>query len=366
MDATATLRRTPLHSLHVEHGGRMVPFAGWEMPVQYRGMITEHEHTREAASLFDVAHMGVATIEGEGAAQALESVVVGAVSTIKTDRSRYTLMTNDDGGIVDDLIVTNAGPHLGAVLNAARVDEDLAYLDARLPDSITVTLRRDLSLIALQGPQAVTVLGREAPAVGELRFMQQAHIEIDGIPVTASRSGYTGEDGFELTVPAAEVDRIARQLLATPEVELAGLGARDSLRLEAGLCLYGSDLDEATTPVEADLLWTIPKARRAEGGFPGHDVIARQVAEGPARVRVGIAVDGRRMIRPGAPLEVDGEVVGQVTSGAFGPTVGAPVAMGYVAAEHREPGTALSATERGKALPCHVAELPFVDHRYQR
>ena len=367
------LERTPLYDLHLAQGARMVPFAGFSMPIQYRGTIEEHQHTRTAASLFDVAHMGLCSVEAPGrsadhVAAALETVVPGGITTLQPGRSRYTFLTNDDAGIVDDLFVSRSGDAFTLVLNAARIDADLAHVAARLPAGVEVRLRRDRGLLALQGPEAVTVLADLAPAVAELSFMDLAEVELGGRPAVVSRSGYTGEDGVELSAAAEDLAAIASALLDFEAVEPAGLGARDSLRLEAGLCLYGNDLDEETTPVEAGLAWAIPRRRRGpDGGYPGAHVVARQLEEGVERTRVGVRVDGRRLARAGAELHrPDGAAVGSLTSGGFGPTVGGPVAMGYVAPEHAAPGTRLTAVERGRPLDAKVAELPFVPHRYVR
>ncbi|QBI19808.1 glycine cleavage system aminomethyltransferase GcvT [Egibacter rhizosphaerae] len=367
------LARTPLHALHVAHGARMVPFAGFEMPVQYRGMIAEHEHTRAAASLFDVAHMGIASVEApdrslEETAAALETVVPGGITTLAPDRSRYTFLTNDRAGIVDDLFVSHTGSGFTLVLNAARIDTDLAHLQEQLPSGVRIELRRDRGLLALQGPHAVNALGRLAPEVRELSFMDGATVSVDGVDVRVSRSGYTGEDGFELAAAADDLAPLAERMLAQEEVAFAGLGARDSLRLEAGLCLYGQDLDETTTPVEAGLTWAIPKRRRGpDGGYPGAETVARQLEQGPERVRVGVRLVGRRLARPGAELtDPDTAPLGPLTSGSHGPTVGGPIGMGYVPPTHTEPGTPLVAVERGRPLDAQVAALPFVPHRVVR
>ncbi len=370
MTDPSELRSTPLHDLHIELGARMVPFAGWSMPVQYPdGVMTEHTWTRTGAGLFDVSHMRTVELHGEDRMEGLEALVPASITGISEGRVRYTFFTNDRAGILDDLMVTNAGPHLSMVLNAGRADVGLAHLRTHLPSSVEVVERDDLGLLALQGPQAVDAVARLVPEVANLTFLDSgtAHFSALGLTMTLSRSGYTGEDGFELTVPNEHIEAVARLLLAQPEVKPSGLGARDTLRLEAGLCLYGNDLDETTTPVEADLVWAIQKRRREEGGFPGHDVVMAQLADGPPRVRVGIAASGRRPIRDGADLQTpEGETVGVVTSGGFGPTVERPVAMGYVPPAQSEPGTALVADVRGKPEACAVAPLPFAPHRYVR
>jgi len=367
---SASLRKTPLDSLHRDLGARMVPFAGYAMPVQYQaGVLAEHTYTRERAGLFDVSHMGQARLTGTDPARALERLVCGAITNLKPGRQRYTLLTTDDGGILDDLIVSNTGDDLFLVVNAARKAEDIAHLRAGLADAgVTVTVLEDHALLALQGPKAVTVLAELAPEVAAMRFLDVRQVRLmDGVTGLISRSGYTGEDGFEISVPAWAADRLARWLLEQPGVAPAGLGARDSLRLEAGLCLYGSDIDTTTTPVEADLTWTIGKARRETGGFPGDAVILAQLREGALRRRVGIRPDGRMPARAHTEIQdSDGTVVGEITSGGFGPTVGGPVAMGYVPTALSEPGTPLTLMVRGRAVPAQVVALPFTQPRQVR
>ena len=362
------LARTALFETHLHLGARMVPFAGYSMPLQYpQGPLAEHRHCRRRAGLFDVSHMGIVHLRGEGTAQALEGLIPAAVTTLEPGRQRYSFLTNDHGGIVDDLVVARLADRLSVVVNAARRDVDLAHLRAGLGPAVVVELRSDLALLALQGPAAQMVLQRHDRSVGDLVFMDVASVQLAGVPCTVSRSGYTGEDGFELAVPTAAAADIFGMLLAEPEVGPAGLGARDSLRLEAGLCLYGHDLDETTTPVEAGLVWAVPPRRRREGGFPGAATIGAQLRDGPGRLRVGLMADGRRQVRAGADLrDEDGRPAGTVTSGGFGPTVGAPVAMGYVPPELAVPGTALVAEVRGHEVRCTVTELPFVPHRYTR
>ena len=369
MNMSESLQRTALFDLHVDRGGRMVPFAGYEMPLRYEaGPVAEHLHTRAAASLFDVSHMGIVEVTGTGAAEAFETVVPAAITTLPVNRLRYTMFTNTDGGVIDDLMVSASSPDaLTLVVNASNHDRDLAHLTANLAGAFTVTSRRDLSLLALQGPLAALVLGRVAPELVELNFLDVAEGLFDGVRVTVSRSGYTGEDGFELAVPTDAVVAVAELLLGHSEVALAGLAARDSLRLEAGLCLHGHDLDETTTPIEAGLAWTIQARRRSEGGFPGAPVILGQLAHGPARHRVGLAPQGRKPVRDGAALRsANGQVVGSVTSGGFSPTGGHPLAMGYVAAGHEAVGGLLRAEVRGAEVPCVVIALPAVAHRYHR
>ena len=364
-------KRTPLYDLHVELGGRMVPFAGYDMPVQYpAGIIKEHSHTRTAAGLFDVSHMGQVRLSGDGAAAALETLVPVDVAGLAPGRQRYALFTNETGGILDDLMVSNAGDHLFLVVNAARKAHDIALLNT-LSDRCTVEPLEDRALLALQGPTAGAVLAGLSPAVDDMLFMSVAAMELDGIDCFVSRSGYTGEDGFEISVPADRAAGLARRLLEDAEVAPVGLGARDSLRLEAGLCLYGHDIDETTTPIEADLGWAINKARRAgggrAGGFPGADVILRQQAEGAPRRRVGLRPEGRAPVREGTEIQdPDGRVIGRITSGGFGATAEGPVAMGYVETGFSAPGTALTALVRGKPQPITVAKMPFVPHRFKR
>jgi aminomethyltransferase len=363
----AALLETPLAAMHRELGGRMVPFAGYAMPVQYApGIMAEHLHTRAAASLFDVSHMGQAELVGEGAAAALERLTPADVQGLKPGRQRYGLLMTESGGILDDFMVANLGDRLFLVLNAARKQLDLPAIEAVLPAGVALRPLPDRALLALQGPGAVAALATLAPEVAALSFMGVAQLVIAGVPALLSRSGYTGEDGVEISVPAESADGFARTLLALPGVLPAGLGARDSLRLEAGLCLYGNDLDEDTSPIEANLAWSIGKRRRAALDFLGAARVGAELANGPSRLRVGIRPDGRQPARAQTAILADGATVGAITSGGFGPSVGAPVAMGYVAAAHAAPGTALSLDVRGKALPARVAPLPHFPHRYVR
>lgn len=370
---TSPLRTTPLHALHLELGAKMVPFAGYDMPVQYpRGVLAEHVHTREAAGLFDVSHMGQAWLVGpdhETVARAFEALVPGDIQGLAPGQQRYTVLLNDQGGIIDDLMVTRpADPavagRLFLVVNAACKEGDFAHIEARLPDGVRLERLDERALIALQGPRAVEVFARHCPAARDLVFMSAAAASFDGIPVHVSRSGYTGEDGVEVSVPAEAAEGLARALLAHEEVAPIGLGARDSLRLEAGLCLYGHDIDETTSPVEAALSWVIPRARRERADFPGAERILRELAEGPARRRVGIRPEGRAPAREHTPIEAEGARIGEVTSGGFGPTVGGPVAMGYVDTAHARPDTPVELVVRGTARPARVVRLPFVPHRY--
>ncbi len=365
-------KQTPLTALHRELGARLVPFAGYELPVQYRdGIIKEHQHTRSQAGLFDVSHMGQFRLGGANAAAALERLVPVDILGLSEGRQRYALFTNERGGILDDLMVTNAGDHLFLVVNGACKEQDLAHLRRQLGDGCVIESLTDRALLALQGPMAAAVMARLAPAAAELVFMTAAEVELDGSACFVTRSGYTGEDGFEISVPAGHAEALARRLLAEDEVAPIGLGARDSLRLEAGLCLYGHDIDGTTTPVEASLAWALSKARRRDGarpgGYPGAEVILRQLDEGVERRRVGIRPQGRVPVRDGAELvDAGGKPVGRVTSGGFGATAGGPVAMGYVAATCARPETRLDALVRGKAHPVEVVKLPFVKQRYYR
>ena len=350
----------------------MVPFAGYEMPVQYpAGIIAEHLHTRAQAGLFDVSHMGQIRLYGADAARALEALVPGDLQALTPQRMRYTLLLNEKGGIHDDLMVTRvakeAGGGLMLVVNAACKEADLAHLQARLDRAVTIEPQFERALLALQGPRAAAVLTRFAPGVATMPFMSAAGVSIAGIACGVTRSGYTGEDGFEIAVAPEHAAALAERVLGEPEVMPIGLGARDTLRLEAGLCLYGHDIDETTTPVEAGLAWTVGKRRRAEGGFPGAAIILREFAEGVARKRVGIRPDGRAPAREGTVItDAGGTRIGTVTSGGFGPSVGAPVAMGYVDTAHNAEGSVLSLIVRDVPRPARVAPLPFIQTRYYR
>jgi aminomethyltransferase len=372
------LRYTPLHALHVRLGGRMVPFAGYAMPVQYSsGIIKEHLHTRAAAGLFDVSHMGQIALRPRSgriadAARALETLLPGDILGLTPGRQRYTMLTNDAGGVLDDLMVANHGDHLILVVNAARKVFDETHLRSHLSQSCTVEPLLDRALIALQGPAAEAVLETLAPEVSTLRFMDVRAVTLLGVTCFVSRSGYTGEDGFEISVPTNVAEPLCDALLRNPLVAPIGLGARDSLRLEAGLCLYGADLDETTTPVEAALDWTIQKVRRAggerAGGFAGAEVVLRQLASGVTRRRVGLRPEGRAPVRAGAPLfrtGGDAAPVGIVTSGGFAVSLNVPVAMGYVPPDVAAPGTEVFTELRGKRLGLIVSKLPFVPARYK-
>ena len=363
-----SLLETPLASLHRELGGRMVPFAGYSMPVQYpAGIMQEHLHCRAAAALFDVSHMGQAELGGEGAAAALERVTPADVQILKPGKQKYGLLTTAEGGILDDFMVANLGDRLFLVVNASRKHVDLPAIEAALPAGVTLRPLPDRALIALQGPQAVAAIATLAPGIAELGFMGVGAFNIAGAATLVSRSGYTGEDGVEISVPADQAEGLARALLALPGVQPAGLGARDSLRLEAGLCLYGNDIDETTSPVEAALTWTIGKRRRMAGDFPGAARVAQELADGTKRLRVGIRPEGRQPARGHTPIHAPGgAAIGEVTSGGFGPSLNGPMAMGYVAREHAADGTALDLMVRGKAVPARVAPTPFVPHRYVR
>ncbi len=378
-NTSSELKSVPLHALHVSCGGKMVPFAGYEMPVQYAaGVLKEHLHTRTSAGLFDVSHMGQIRLRPksgriEDAAAALERLVPQDILGIAPGRQRYALFTNDEGGILDDLMVANFGDELFLVVNAACKADDEAHLRAHLARDCEIIPLPDRALIALQGPKAVGVLAKFDAGIATMRFMDSGPRTLMGIPCFVSRSGYTGEDGFEISVPAADAERLVTTLLADAAVLPVGLGARDSLRLEAGLCLYGHDIDTTTTPVEAALEWSIQKARRKggarDGGFPGATTILRQLEEGAPRRRVGLKAEGRAPVREGAPLFADASStnkIGRVTSGGFGPSVNGPVAMGYVPTPLATPGTGLFTDLRGQRLPMQTAKLPFVAPTYQR
>ncbi len=364
------LKRTPLFELHRELGARLVPFAGYEMPVQYpTGILAEHAQTRTAAGLFDVSHMGQVRLTakaGQNAAKALETLVPGDIAGLQPGQQRYTQFTNDTGGLLDDLMVTSTGDHLLLVVNAACKDDDLAHLQRHLSAACEIEPMFSRGLLALQGPQAAPVLARLVPQVATMKFMTGAFFMIDGARCYITRSGYTGCDGYEISTPNDAVDAIARKLLAHPEVKPIGLGARDSLRLEAGLCLYGHDIDTTTTPTEAGLLWSIGKERRAQGGFPGAGIIQKQIAEGAPRRRVGLLPEGKAIAREGAEIAIAGKVVGKVTSGGFGPTLGRAVAMGYVERAHATNGTKVELVVRGKPVPAEIVPMPFVKHTYYR
>ena len=371
------LQKTPLHALHLALGAKMVPFAGYEMPVQYPlGVMKEHLHTRAKAGLFDVSHMGQVTVEGASysdIATGLERLIPVDILDLPQNRQRYGFFTNDDGGIEDDLMLANRGDHVFMVVNAACKVSDIAHLKTALEPALTVTEITDRALLALQGPAAEVVLSALDARAADMKFMDLATLTLEGVSAWVSRSGYTGEDGYEISVPAQDAERIARALLDHPDVEPIGLGARDSLRLEAGLCLYGQDMDSGMNPVEASLSWAIQKVRRSggarAGGFPGADVILKAVSGGVDRRRVGLQPDGRAPMRQGVPLfqqPEGGDQIGLVTSGTFGPSVEGPVAMGIVADGLHTPGTRLWGELRGKRQPLTVTKLPFIPANFKR
>jgi len=365
--AAPQLDKLPLDGWHRAHGGRMVPFAGYEMPVQYEGIIAEHLWTRENAGLFDVSHMGQLFIHGRGADAALERLMPGDFRSAADMKPKYSLLLEEDGGIVDDLMATRRGEDFYVVVNGATKHGDIEYMRRRLPQDVVVDHMRQQALLALQGPRAAEVIETIIPSVSELSFMQAAPFNWQGHNLWISRSGYTGEDGFEISVPASAAAALADAITAHELAKPIGLGARDSLRLEAGLPLYGHDLDMRTTPVMAGLTFAINKRRRAEGGFPGSMRILAELENGPVEKRVGFEIDGRQPVREGAlVLDGEGNDVGKVTSGGFSPSLQRPIAMGYVAAHLSEPGTALKLEQRGKLFDAQVASMPFVPHRYYR
>ncbi len=364
--------RTPLYSRHIALGGRMTPFAGYELPVNYSGgILGEHLFTRESAGLFDVSHMGQAVLCGPDAARKFESLVPGDILALAIGRTRYTQFTNDQGGIYDDLMVTKLAPdsrgeRLFLVVNAACKSEDFARLREKLPE-LSLEILDGRALLALQGPLAAAALERAIPGVAAMEFMSLQNFSWNGAELFITRSGYTGEDGYEISVPAEQAENLADALLADERVRAIGLGARDSLRLEAGLCLYGHDIDLTTSPIEGALAWSISRRRREQGGFPGAARIKRELAEGVTRRRVGLMLDGKAPAREGAEIvDAQGATIGIVTSGGFSPSLGRPIAMGYAPPAFSAPGTALSLMVRGRPLAAHVAALPFVPTRYHR
>lgn len=372
-ESNQQLLKTPCYDLHIEAGGKMVPFAGYEMPVQYTlGVKKEHLHTRAAAGLFDVSHMGQLKLIGAGAAAGLEKLVPVDIIDLPKGKQRYALFTNEQGGLQDDLMVSNFGDHLFVVVNAACKARDIAHMQANLPNDIKLEILEERALLALQGPKAGEVLARLIPESADMVFMDSRVLNFDGVECIVGRAGYTGEDGFEISIPGEHAQRLTRLLLAEAEVEWIGLGARDSLRLESGLCLYGHDIDETTTPVEASLLWAISKNRRTggdrAGGFPGADIILDQiVTKDVSRKRIGMIGLGKAPVREGAELfNSDGDKIGVVTSGTAGPTKGSPIAMGYVATEYAVLDTEIYAEVRGKKLPMRIEKMPFVEQRYYR
>ena len=371
--STETLKRTPLFDLHLTHGARMVPFAGYEMPVQYpAGVKNEHLHTRSQAGLFDVSHMGQLLLSGPGADAFLETLVTVDIIDLPVGKQRYALLTNETGGIIDDLMVSRHNDFLHLVVNASRKALDTEHIRARAPADVTLETLDNHALIALQGPESARILQAIIPDVADMVFMDSRALAIDGIPCLISRSGYTGEDGFEISMPEAHARQIAERLLAHPQVALIGLGARDSLRLESGLCLYGQDINEQTTPVEASLGWAISKSRRSDGvragNFPGAGVILSQLdSKQTTTRRVGLMGNSKAPVRAGTELVDDrGQPVGLVTSGTFGPSVAGPIAMAQINTEHAALGSEVFALVRGKKLPMTVSKMPFVPQRYAR
>ena len=370
------LRHTPLHDRHISLGARMVGFAGYAMPVQYKeGILAEHLWTRAHAGLFDVSHMGQCFLIGrdhETVARALEALIPADIVNLLPGQQRYSQFLNAEGGVMDDIMVTrSADPDddgtLMVVVNAGCKDADFAHLKAHLPNHIKLIIAEHRALLALQGPEAASVLARHCAGADGMAFMTGASTLFDSIPVHISRSGYSGEDGFEISVKADKVAVLNERLLAHPEVKPIGLGARDSLRLEAGLCLYGHELDPTTSPVEAQIQWSIQKRRRQEGGFPGFERISRELSEGPQRKRVGILPEGRAPAREGTEITtLDGVKIGGVTSGGFGPTLNGPCAMGYVETAQSEIGTKVQLMVRGNAMPATIVAMPFVPHRFHR
>jgi aminomethyltransferase len=366
------LLKTPLHDLHVAHGARMVPFAGYAMPVQYpSGIITEHKHTRSAAGLFDVSHMGQAILRGADVAASFEKLVPGDIAGLNIGQMRYTLLLNEAGGIRDDLMATRIDEDgrfaLFLVVNAACKGADFAHIATSLAGEAELEILEDRALLALQGPQAEAVLAALVPDCCDLVFLEGRDMNIDGAPAFVTRSGYTGEDGFEISLTADAASAFAEKLLSHEAVAPIGLGARDSLRLEAGLCLYGHDIDEATTPVEAGLTWVVGNRRRESADFPGADTILGQIADGASRKRVGLLPEGRAPVREGAPVQDgDGHSIGSVTSGGFAPGLEKPIAMGYVTTDHAAPGTSVQIELRGRSVAAEVVAMPFVKPNYKR
>jgi aminomethyltransferase len=373
---TSPLRHTPLHDRHVSLGARMVGFAGYDMPVQYKeGILAEHQWTRSHAGLFDVSHMGQCFLIGrdhETVARALETLIPADIVGLAPGQQRYSQFLNAQGGVLDDIMVTrSADPSedgtLMVVVNAGCKDADFAHMKANLPPTVKLLIAGHRALLALQGPEAAKVLARHCKDADRMAFMTGVTTFFDAIPVHISRSGYSGEDGYEISVRSDKIAVVFERLLAHEEVKPIGLGARDSLRLEAGLCLYGHELDPTTSPVEAAIQWSIQKRRREEGGFPGYDRIKRELTEGPSRKRVGILPEGRAPAREGTEIRSeDGTVIGTVTSGGFGPTLNGPCAMGYVATAHSAIGTKIQLMVRGTAMPAAIVAMPFVPHRFYR
>ena len=366
-ETNENLAKLPLDGWHRANGGRMVPFAGYEMPVQYEGIMAEHLWVREHAGLFDVSHMGQLLFHGPDMDRALETLLPGDLVVLKDGRLRYSMLLAEDGGIIDDLMATRRGEHFYLVVNGATKHGDIEQFERRLPRTVVLDHMKEQALLALQGPEAVAVLDGLVPGVGELSFMQAGLFHWEGKPLWISRSGYTGEDGFEISISGRDVEAFADALIADERVKPIGLGARDSLRLEAGLPLYGHDLDCDTTPVMADLNFAISKRRRADGGFAGALRILAEIENGPVQKRVGLLVEGRQPVREGALiLDSEGSEVGRITSGGHSPSLGRPIAMGYVATGLAEVGTTLTLEQRGKLFQATVTSMPFVPHRYHR
>ncbi|WP_298301074.1 glycine cleavage system aminomethyltransferase GcvT [uncultured Erythrobacter sp.] len=365
------LGKLPLDAWHRDHGARMVPFAGYEMPIQYEGIVAEHEWTRSSASLFDVSHMGQLALRSpendpELAARELEKLLPGLITSLKPNKMRYSMLLTEEGGVIDDLMVTNTGPHLALVVNGACKWDDIAHLREHLADEVTLTHYDDFALLALQGPKAGDILEELIPGTGALTFMTADLFEYDDGHIWVSRAGYTGEDGFEISVHEGSVAKLADALTSDDRVKPAGLGARDSLRLEAGLPLYGHDLTLETDPVSADLTFALSKKRREGGGYLGHGPVMEAFNNGPATKRVGLKIEGRMPAREGADVFAGDTKVGVVTSGGFSPTLGQPIAMAYVEASYAEEGTELICQVRKKSLPATVTSMPFVAHKYFR
>ncbi len=369
LDEAAVVGALPLDAWHRAQGARMVEFAGYHMPIQYEGIIAEHLWTRESAGLFDVSHMGQLLLSGEGLDAAVEAVLPIDLSTLELGMQRYSLLLDENGGVLDDLMVSRWPDKLYLVVNGATKWDDIGHLREHLPDEITLHHLEDRALLALQGPKAAAALERHVTGestLSALTFMRFAHFELGGVPAAISRSGYTGEDGFEISIPAADAEKVATLLCGEAEVKPIGLGARDSLRIEAGLPLYGHDLSPETSPIEAGLLFGINKRRRTKGGFPGAARIMCEIAEGAPRRWVGLTLEGRQPVREGAEIYVGNTKVGVVTSGGFSPSLQVPIGMGYVDTPHAAPGTPLEIDVRGKRLSATVATMPFVPHRYHR
>jgi aminomethyltransferase len=366
-ETAESLAKLPLDAWHRARGGRMVPFAGYEMPVQYEGIMAEHLWTRSHAGLFDVSHMGQLLFHGPGVDRALELLLPGDLIALKDGRLKYSMLLAEDGGIIDDLMATRRGEHFYLVVNGATKHGDIEQFQKRLPRTIAMDHMKEQALLALQGPEAAAALEALVPGVSELSFMQAGLFRWDGKPLWVSRSGYTGEDGFEISVAGRDVEALADALTSDERVKPIGLGARDSLRLEAGLPLYGHDLDGTTTPVMADLTFAINKRRKAEGGFAGSLRIMAELENGAAQKRVGLLVEGKQPVREGALIiDAGGNEIGKITSGGHSPSLSRPIAMGYVASALAEPGTALTLEQRGKLFQATVAPMPFVPHRYHR